>query len=1504
MRSEVVRSIGSNEVGGRRSVTAVSVPRPTTQPRAATVTLLFTDLVNSTDLLQRAGDERAQRVFRVHHKLLAEAVTANGGHTVKWLGDGLMVAFLSAADAVRCAIAMQQAARRPVAGERLMLRVGLNAGEALRDETDYFGTPVVVARRLCERAKGRQILCSTVVSGLLACRPAFAFRDCGSVELKGIAAPIATCEVLYEHDEPAALLNQTPFVGRAMELERLQQKLQETRAGRGGLVMLAGEPGIGKTRTAEEIAERARYAGGQVLSGRCYEGEWAPPYGPFAGALVAYAASASMEELREDLGPGAAPLARLVPALRERLPDIPEPVALQPDEERVRLFDAVVQFLIALSARAPMVLVLDDLHWADKGTIALLRHVARFAPCHRLLVVGTYRDVEVEATNLLAEALRALPRETTYEHVKLEGLDTQEVEELLTLIADQDVPDAFVRAIRTETSGNPFFIREVLLQLVSENKITRQGGSWVSTLSIEEMKIPEGVRQVIGRRLSQLSAEANRLLRAAAGFNGLFQFDIAAAVAGLDEAHGLSAVDEALGAQMLRPGSTPDTYDFTHALIRHTLYAELSPSRQVRLHRQIAEVMEQVYGDRVNEHAAELAYQYDRSAVLPSAERGVSHAIAAADRAAAAYARDEVATYLRMAWTLLPANDARGPRLLGRLALALAWGLSFDDALTAAQDAANRIATAEGEHAAADYLADATWELHRAGAIRAAWALAAQGLRLVDDRHDKTWVQLMAVDIMRREAEDPDSPGIVLDTPERRALADEATRLSIPQAELSGGLAHLPGFGLPTSRREILEGFSEESYPLLYGGGEFRRAMLLWEKLALQSQREGRVSTAVNSWTHFSRCCTALGDFSAARQAHDRGAMLAARLAGPNPMRVQPVVARYDLVIALDEGWEDALGIAEPILQKRPAWYNFNLAAVRGAVARAYARLGKGDEALVLIGMILVALERAPAWAIGYTSLACDAAATLWLAERTDHASVIERALQNVVAIDFRYPMRDARLGLAHLCALQGRDEEAVEWFAQARTVLDEQGARPLRAIADFDEAVMYHRRGAAGDTERMRWLLDVALQQFRALEMTGWVRRAEDLVQTSRQPAPFHSAAEEVQSKCPSRRDPRRLAYELGAAFAQMRQLEELFPFAVAKCREILRAEGVGVLLLDRQRNELYFPYVADEDPMVAARLLEVRFPADRGIAGTVLRLGTALRIDDVSADPRFFGGVDEQTRRATRALLCAPFTSPRGMSGVIEVVNPCSGEAFSDDDLALLDAVAQSLAAVLDNLESPGHAGNGDDEPTNRDDGPAVAGDVFRKECDYWTIVFGAHTTRLKDAKGLHYIAHLLRHPEREFHARDLMALVGDPAGDIARRSLAMGDGQLVPCADLGNAGVLLDARAKADYKHRLNDLREELEEAERFNDPGRVSRARAEMEFITNQLANAIGLGGRNRFAASEAERARLAVTKRIKAALAKIRDANPALAQHLGAAITTGYFCSYAPKADTPTSWSLE
>jgi class 3 adenylate cyclase len=1298
--------------------------------RTAPVTLLFTDLVSSTELLQRAGDEQAQRIFQAHHRLLKRCVEAHGGQEVKWLGDGLMTVFASPADAVRCAVAMQQSARRRAAGERLSIRVGLNVGEVRRDESDYFGIPVVIARRLCDRAQAGQILCSALVSGLLVGQPAFTFGDCGPVEVTGLNTPVSACQVLYQQDQPTALLTHTPFVGRVIELARLTAKLRDTHGGHGGLAMLAGEPGIGKTRTLEEFAETARSEGALVLWGRCYDGEAARPYGPFVEVVAEYARGAAAAALQDDLGVGAAPLARLVPVLRERLPDIPEPAPLQPDEARVRLLDAVVQLLLALAARAPLVLVLDDLHWADGATIALLRHVARFAPQHRLLLLGAYRDVEVGAQHPLWDALGALPRETSYEHLGLSGLNSAEVEQLLEAVADHQVADALVAPIVAETSGNPFFIREVLLHLAEEGQIVWRESGWTAQLATQPVGIPQSVRQVIQRRLAHLPERANRLLRSAAGFAANFPFCVVARVAGLEETEALDAIDDALAAQLLCSGDQSETFDFTHALVRHALYAELSPPRQIRLHRQIAEMMEQIYGDRAAEHAAELAYQYSRSAALPGSERGVPHAVAAADQAESAYAHDDAVIFLRMALQLLPPDDARRARILGRLGMALSAALNFDEALPAMREAGELIVAAEGEDAAADYLAEAATGLWGAGSQRGAWALASQGLGYIRDRRDLTWVRLMANDIMRREAEDPEYPGIARDTPERSAVLEITERLSFsrPEEIYLGARGFLAA---ARSRKDILGRLTGNPFWLVYGAGEYRRSLPLWEDLEAQSQREGRIADAVVCAGQLACCHNALGNAAAARTAYDRGAALADRLTS-SVQTTSLTAARYQMQTVVGEGWEDFLREEETSQRLPTTEETWMLGAMQATAVHLFARLGRTGDSLFLLATLLPALERASGLAFGYAVMATEAATALWLLQRTDHIEVIERNLHDKILVpDFRWPMADARLSMAHLAALQGRCDEAAGWFAQARAVLDEQGARPLRAIVDVDEAVMYHRRDTHGDAERAQPLLNAALAQFHALGMTGWIRRAEAL-----------------QAPC---------------------------------------------------------------TPATSA--------ADRAI---------------------------EPQQSATLAASASP-------------------------------------TVTADTMHAPSAA-------------------VLHQEGDYWTLTYGGRIGRMRDTKGLHYLAHLLRHPGQEFHALDLVQGTGSRAqgtGSEKQKPRTRNDEP-----EARNQGLeMLDATAKAAYKRRLAELRDELEEAEQFNDSGRGERAREEIEAITEQLAAAVGLGGRNRVAGGAAERARSTVTKRLKDAIDKIAVTTPDLADHLSGRVRTGTFCLYVPDAARPIEWEL-
>jgi tetratricopeptide (TPR) repeat protein len=864
--------------------------------------------------------------------------------------------------------------------------------------------------------------------------------------------------------------------------------------------MLVGEPGIGKTRTAEEFCDAARAEGAAVLWGRCFEGEWAPPYGPFVEAIAGYGRAADPDALRADLGPGAGALARLAPSIREWLPDIPEPAQLQPDEERYRLLDAVAQFLIAASARAPVVLVLDDLHWADKGTIAMLRHVARFAPRERILLLGAYRDVELDRQHPLADALAALRREVEYERILLRGLQSDEVGRLLTMIAEHDVPQALVDAISRETEGNPFFIRETLLHLVETGALYRREGRWTSdAASIEELGIPEGVRQVIGRRLSRLSEQANRLLTAASGFSGDFSFEIARRVAALEETVALDAVDEALEHQLLRAAGDTDRYLFTHALVRHTLYGEMNPSRQVRLHRQIAEAMEEAYASRAADHAAELAYQYHHSAALPGAEHGVGHAIAAADHAQAAYAHDETVTFLRIALELLPADDPGRSRLLGRFAVALAWTVSFDESVAAAMEAAIAIAAAEGEQPAAEFLAEATQQLWGAGSIQSAWRLAEVGRRYAK-RRDATWARLVFWDVQRREAANPQAAGsnMPLDTPEYDEFV-EVTR-KLPPTER-------PTF-FNSSREEVLRAAENApddpwfaAFPLGWQAGEFRRARELFLRAAGESEGAGRIALAVGAYAMISRCHNALGDLDAADAAYEQSMALSAKLGGDPLLGAQSVPAQQ-LVAALDERRqargtqvEESAELARSLLMQGQPEIQWARSSIDAAAARILAVAGHREEALAALEVLSRRLDRIPAWDANNVRVLCDAAHALWALERTDHLDVIERNLrEKVIAPDFRYPMYDGRLSLAQLCALTERYDEAVAWFARARAVLEEQGARPLRAIVDYDEALMYQRHG---DRERAAPLWEAALRQFREIGMTGWERRAEELRRT-----------------------------------------------------------------------------------------------------------------------------------------------------------------------------------------------------------------------------------------------------------------------------------------------------------------------------------------------------------------------------------------------------------------------
>ena len=425
------------------------------------------------------------------------------------------------------------------------------------------------------------------------------------------------------------------FVGRQREMGELKAALEDALSGRGRLIALVGEPGIRKTRTAEELVTYAGLRRAQVLWGRCYEAQGVLPYWPWVQAIRSYVRERAPEKLRSEMGAGAADIAEIVSDVKERLPDLEPAPALEPEAARFRLFDSITAFLKGAAQSRPLVLVLDDLHWADESSLLLLQFLARELTGSRLLVVGTYRDVELSRHHPLAETLAELTRERLFERVLLRGLSRDDVERFIEATAGVAAPEGLVTEVHTQNEGNPLFVTEVVRLLVQEGELTsereREGKAWT-------VRLPEGVREVIGRRLNRLSERCNQTLSIASVIGRAFELrQLRPLIEDMSEDRVLEVLEEALSARVIE--ELPETvgrYQFTHALIQETLTDELSLTRRVRLHARIAEALEDA-----ESHASELAHHFAQARDVLGTDKLIEYSLIAGQRALASYAYEE-----------------------------------------------------------------------------------------------------------------------------------------------------------------------------------------------------------------------------------------------------------------------------------------------------------------------------------------------------------------------------------------------------------------------------------------------------------------------------------------------------------------------------------------------------------------------------------------------------------------------------------------------------------------------------------------------------------------------------------------------------------------------------------------------------------------------------------------------------------------------------------------------
>ncbi len=881
------------------------------------VTLLFTDVVGSTAIRARLGEDAAEALRRDHVSSLRAGIDAHGGAEVKTLGDGIMAVFTVPSAALDAAADLQRRVtrHRRTAPAALEIRIGVSSGECDVDDGDYHGLAVVEAARLCDRAEGGEILVSDLTRALVGGRGGRTFVPVGPVELKGMPQATVVHRLDWAPIEadpgsvpfPARLRAEdvVGFVGRRHARGITDGAWDAVVAGSRRVVLVAGEPGIGKTRLAAEVARATHEKGAIVLYGRCDE-DLGTAYQPFVDALSALDAVVAPDDSSSDdprlVGPGLGGAGSADPA------------------DQYRLFGAVSRQVRSATEIAPVVLVIDDLHWATRPTLQLLRHLVIDLVGERVLVVGTYRDTEVAGDHPLAGVLAALRREPGIDRVALAGLSVDEMVEVVERASghDADGPMAdLAQRLLSETRGNPFFATEILRHLAEVGDIAAGGdGRWRITGAVADIGVPESVREVVGERVARLGRDATGVLGAAAVLGRDFDADTVAAVADAHEDEVAAAVDAAVGAALVTaaPGDLT-RFTFAHALVEHTLYQGLAPLQRQGLHRRAAAALE-----AADAPAAEVAAHLLKAARPSDLQRTLAAVRRAGDEALAALAPDEAVRWYRRGVELGQERSATDPRARTELAvlLGVAQRAAGDPDFRATLLAAGRAARDLG---ATDLLVQAALantrgfvseagvvDHERVGLIEA--ALAALG-----DADSPERARLLALLVSERTYDG--------EADERVALAEEAVALARRLDDPRTLLGVLRPIGLGAETPDTLD----------------RR--LRWAAEARDlADRHGDDAERFWTWTGYATVATHVGDVATVAATNRLQADVAHRLGEPTMRWVatwgqaNAAVERGELAAA-EELIEQALVLGEATGQPDAfVFYSVQLLALRAQQGR------------------------------------------------------------------------------------------------------------------------------------------------------------------------------------------------------------------------------------------------------------------------------------------------------------------------------------------------------------------------------------------------------------------------------------------------------------------------------------------------------------------------------------------------------------------------------------------
>jgi tetratricopeptide (TPR) repeat protein len=456
--------------------------------------------------------------------------------------------------------------------------------------------------------------------------------------------------------------DQSEFEGREAEIGYLHELVEGALLGRGAIVMVGGGPGVGKTRLAVEAGSYASRRGCGFLIGRCYERAEPRPYLPFEEIIeMALREAPSMDEFRSAIGENVAELAQIAPQLRRVFPNIPARIELPPEETRGYMFQSVAESFAHMAYNVPLVLLLDDLHWADETSLVLLFYLAQRIGRIPIVMVGTYRDTDLKGDSALVRTLEELNR-IGIRTIKLQDLSEEEVARMLRNLSLRDPPQNLVKTIYEETQGNPFFVKELYRYLLEEGKIFDASGQFHSAVKIEEVEVPDKVRLVVGRRLERLGEVSKSVLTAAAVIGRSFSFKLLEALLNhLDADDLLTSIERAQQMGLVVSGSEGSEAPlwFTHEIVRQTLLAGISLARRQRLHLRIADALEKIRAHTLSEHAAEIAHHLVQGGSASDPQKTTHYLSLAGTSALDGAAYETALSNLQSAFSRVDENDPR-----------------------------------------------------------------------------------------------------------------------------------------------------------------------------------------------------------------------------------------------------------------------------------------------------------------------------------------------------------------------------------------------------------------------------------------------------------------------------------------------------------------------------------------------------------------------------------------------------------------------------------------------------------------------------------------------------------------------------------------------------------------------------------------------------------------------------------------------------------------------------